>query len=113
MNAPTLDSIIRSTDRMSQVRKADLHPGDVCFVKTLNSVYRIRVGSQGKYEISGGWFSKKGLDGCTTTIAGCTWGGSVIKTDIIAACGLCVEFGNRVITSAIQKVILIRHWNVN
>ena len=113
MNAPTLDSMIQCAEQIPQIRKSDLRPGDICFVKTLNSTYRIRVESHGKYEVSGGWFSKKGLDGCKTTIAGCTWGGSVIKTDIVAACGLCLEFGNRVITSTIQKVILFRSCSVN
>ena len=41
-----------------------------------------------------------------TTIKGCTWGGSIIKTDIVAACGLNLEFGNRLLTSAIQKIIV-------
>jgi hypothetical protein len=43
-----------------------------------------------------------------TTITGCTLGGSVIKLDIVAACGLRLEFGNRVVTTPIQKVYVIR-----
>jgi hypothetical protein len=42
-----------------------------------------------------------------TTIAGCTWGGSAIKVDVIAAIGLSIEFGNRVITSAVQRIIFV------
>jgi len=44
-----------------------------------------------------------------TTIAGCTWGGSAIKEDIVAACGLHLEFGKRVVTSTIQKVSIFRN----
>ena len=42
------------------------------------------------------------------SIAGCTWGGSVIKNDIVAACGLHLEFGNRLLTSRIRDVLVIR-----
>ncbi len=37
-----------------------------------------------------------------------TWGGSAIKQDIIAAPGLRLEFGNRVLTTPIRHVRLIR-----
>jgi hypothetical protein len=57
------------------------------------------------YSVSGGWFDKKGLSPMTTRIAGCTWGGSAIKVDTAAVCGLRLEFGNRLITSTIQKII--------
>jgi hypothetical protein len=107
----SLESQIRSVDYLRQVRKADLHPGDCVFVKTLRSLYRIRVKENGRYEISGGWFDKKGLPPTELGISGCTWGGSAIKTDIVAACGLCVEFANRLITSPIQKIILLRQQN--
>ena len=36
------------------------------------------------------------------------WGGSAIKHDIVAACGLFLEFGNWVITTRIQKIRVIR-----
>jgi len=104
-----LDSQIRSVDYLHQVRKADLHPGDWVFVKTLRSLYRIKVKEHGRYEISGGWFDKKGMPPTELGIAGCTWGGSAIKIDIVAACGLRLEFSNRLITSPIQKIVLFRH----
>ncbi len=46
---------------------------------------------------------KEGLSPLRTTINGCTWGGSAIKVDIVAACGLHLEFGNRVVTSRIKE----------
>ena len=34
-------------------------------------------------------------------------GGRVIKNDIVAACGLHLEFGNKVVTSRIKKIFHI------
>lgn len=103
----SLDRIIASSFHLKQVRKADLKSGDLVIISTLNSVYHVRVLEDGFYEISGGWFDQKGLSPMKTTITGCTWGGSIIKIDILAACGLCLEFGNRVVTSPIQKIFIL------
>ena len=67
----------------------------------------------GKYRVSGGWFDKNNLAPVKTTIHGCTWGGSIIKTDIIAACGLHLEFGNKVVTSKIKKIFHIPNYRKN
>jgi hypothetical protein len=67
----------------------------------------------GQYDVSGGWFDKNNLARTKTTIHGCTWGGSIIKSDIIAACGLHLEFGNRVVTSKIEKIFHIPDFRVN
>jgi hypothetical protein len=105
----TLASIIRSTDHLHEVRKSSLGFGDWIFVKTVKSLYRIRALGGGLYEVSGGWFDKKGLSPAHLRISGCTWGGSAIKIDLIAACGLRIEFGNRLITSPIQKIFVLPH----
>jgi hypothetical protein len=42
------------------------------------------------------------------SISGCTWGGTAIKRDLVAARGLRLEFGNRVVTSPIREVRVIR-----
>jgi hypothetical protein len=93
---------------LQQVRKADLQAGDCVIVKTRNSVYQIRATEDGEYIVSGGWFDHKGLSPVKINVAGCTWGGTAIKLDVVAACGLCLEFGNRVVTSAIQAVAVLR-----
>ena len=111
--AHSLDAIVEYSQHLKQVHKADLHAGDWVFVKTLNSLYSIRVVDGGLYCVSGGWFDRKNLSPMRLTINGCTWGGSVIKRDIIAGCGLCLEFGNRVITSAIQKIFVLPHGSQN
>ena len=100
-----LKNIINRADRLLQVKKSDLKPGDEIRLKTRNSVYFIKVDIDGGFIVSGGWFDKMSMSPVRTKINGCTWGGSIIKTDIIAACGLNLEFGNRLLTSAIQEII--------
>lgn len=109
----SLSSIVENADKLQAVKKADLRAGDWVFVKTQNSVYTIRVMGENKYRVSGGWFDRKGASPATTTIAGCTWGGSAIKIDIVAACGLSLEFGNRLITSSIQKIFVLPNGTQN
>ncbi len=109
----TLSTLVDCTAHLQQVRKGDLRPGDRIIVLTLNSVYSIRVEGEGYYSVSGGWFDRKGLSPVKTTIMGCTWGGSAIKHDVIAACGLRLEFGNRLITSTIRKVFVLFNGSEN
>ena len=109
----TLATITRSADHLQEVRKASLGLGDWVFVKTVKSVYRIHSIGGGLYEVSGGWFDKKGLSPARLRISGCTWGGSAIKIDLIAACGLRIEFGNRLITSPVRKIFVLPQWIQN
>ncbi len=109
----TLESITRSVDRLQEVRKSSLSFGDWIFVKTVKSLYRIRSLGGVLYEVSGGWFDKKGLGSVQLRISGCTWGGSAIKIDLIAACGLRIEFGNRLITSPVRKIFVLPQWIQN
>lgn len=87
--------------------------GDRLLVMTCNSVYSVRAMEGGLYLVSGGWFDRKGLSPMKVTIRGCTWGGSAIKLDIVAAYGLQLEFGNRVITSPIRKVFFFPYGSEN
>lgn len=48
-----------------------------------------------------------------TKILGCTWGGSIIKADVVAACGLHVEFANRVVTSPDRKIFVLPYGREN
>ena len=54
----------------------------------------------------------EGLSPFKTTINGCTWGGRAIKVDVVAACGLHLEFANQLMTTRIQKVDVIRYEGV-
>ncbi len=104
----TLGAIVRHADGLRAVRKTDLEFGDLVVVTTANSTYSIYVLGDGYYSISGGWFDRQGLSPMKTTINGCTWGGSAILLDIMAACGLHLEFGNQVVTSGIRKIHVLR-----
>ena len=102
-----LSTLVREADAMQQVRKHDLRSGDWLAVKTANSVYTIRVLQDGEYLLSGGWFDAHGYTSCRVRINGCTWGGSAIKVDVVAACGLQLEFSNRVRTSPIRTIAFV------
>lgn len=104
MPARTLESITRHAEALPAVRRQELERGDWILVTTSNSTYVICVLGDDIFSVTGGWFDKHGLSPLLTTIVGCTWGGSAIKLDIVAACGLRLEFGNRVVTSRIRKV---------
>ena len=107
MTGVTLGTLVKSADFLQEIPRNRLSEGDLILVKTCNSEYIIRARQDGLFTVSGGWFDIKGKSPSTTTIRGCTWGGSVIKVDIIAACGLRIEFGNRLITSPIQKIFVL------
>jgi len=104
----TLGAIVDHTDSLDAVRKDDLGFGDRLVVTTRNSTYSIHVLQEGLYSVSGGWFDHQGMSPSTVSINGCTWGGRAIKLDIVAACGLHLEFGNQVVTSRIMEFQVIR-----
>lgn len=104
----SLEKIVEESLHLKQVRKADLQFGDLVLITTRNSVYSIYVLDTDFYLVSGGWFDRKGLSPIKASIAGCTWGGSIIKVDTLATCGLHLEFSNRVVTTTIQEVNVIR-----
>ena len=95
--------IVNNSKNLTLLHKSNLRIGDCVILKTSNSIYSIKVLGEGEYLVSGGWFDKRNLSPAKTMIHGCTWGGSIIKTDIVAACGLQIEFGNKVVTSKITK----------
>ena len=105
---PTLEARAMDADRLDAVRKNELVRGDSVLVQTKNSVYAILALGDGHYSVSGGWFDRNGGSGQVVTINGCTWGGSAIKQDIVAARGLFLEFGNRVVTTRIRDILVIR-----
>ena len=108
-----LSLLVETTSCLRQIRKDELHPGDLVIVKTCNSLYRIQILDQGSCIVSGGWFDRKGVSPMKTRIAGCTWGGSAIKVDAAAVCGLRLEFGNRLVTTEIKSVAVFCHGILN
>ncbi len=106
MRSYDLSYMVAQSRNLLEVKKDQLKFGDQVVLKTHNSTYTIIVDADGKYIVSGGWFDKNNISPLKTTINGCTWGGSVIKTDIVAACGLFLEFGNRLKTSRIKEIVI-------
>ncbi|MFZ0737871.1 MAG: hypothetical protein WBL70_05365 [Candidatus Acidiferrales bacterium] len=60
------------------------------------------------YWVWGGWFDRQRIAPQRVGINGCTWGGSAIKRDIVAAAGLRLEFANSVLTTWIRQARVIR-----
>jgi len=106
--AQTLATRVEQARSLEVLQKKDLLAGDRVFVTTRNSLYKIWVLGVGVYRVSGGWFDLQCMPPQRMAINGCTWGGSAIKQDILAARGLHLEFGNTVLTSRIQQIRLIR-----
>jgi hypothetical protein len=106
--ANTLDAEAEQVRSLEAVRKTDLRCGDCVLVTTQNSRYTIWVLGEGRYWIWGGWFDRRGISPQRVGINGCTWGGSSIKVDIVAACGLHLEFANTVLTTRIRHIRVIR-----
>ncbi len=108
-----LNNLAETMGEFPQLYKHKLEYGDQVHLKTANSVYIIKVINTGEYLVSGGWFDSQKLSPYKINIRGCTWGGSAIKTDIIAAPGLCIEFSNNLITSKINKVFYFSYKSIN
>jgi hypothetical protein len=107
----TLSGFSMKSMSLAALRKADVRPGDYVIIRTRNSVYVLRATDDGRFIVSGGWFDRKGKSGSRTGVTGCSLGGSIIKIDIIAAHGLCIEFTNRLITSPVKSfVVFPRGW---
>lgn len=111
--ARTVNAILEQSRLFRAVQKSELRRGDRVVVATENSIYWIHVLDDLTFRVQGGWFDRHGLSPIQLSISGCTWGGSVIKHDIVAAPGLRLEFGNRVVTSRIREVRLIRGGDEN
>ena len=85
--ARTLEAAVAEAQSLDEVRKKDLHNLDRVLVTTRNSLYTIWVLDEGVYWVSGGWFDLRGISPQRVAINGCTWGGTAIKSDIVAAGG--------------------------
>jgi hypothetical protein len=105
--AHTLNDLGQFVERLPATRKQDLEPGDCVIVSTKNSVYRLQALGGNLFHASGGWFDRTSSPR-TVSVNGCTFGGLAIGTDIVAAIGLFLEFGNNVSTTRIQDVRVVR-----
>src|SRR5262245_3480559 len=95
----------RGATAVEVVHRGDLAWGDALFVTTKNSIYCINPAGH-EWFVWGGWFERHGHSPAVVGINGCTWGGTVIHSDILAAPGLFLEFSNGVTTTRIRDVLL-------
>lgn len=102
--ARTLTGIVRHSIEGPAVRRQDLAVGDRILVTTRNSVYSMWVLDDDTFAVSGGWFDLNEISPARVRINGCTYGHSAIRQDVVAACGLFLEFGNNVRTTRIRDV---------
>jgi len=106
--ARTLEAIVRHCNGHDVVRKHELAGGDRVLVRTRNSLYSLLSLGDGTFAVSGGWFDRNSRAPVTMAVNGCTYGGSAILHDVVAGPGLFLEFGNRVSTTRIQEVRVLR-----
>ena len=108
----SLELITRDAGQLKSVLKSNIRSGDCLIVCTCNSRYVLSAQEDGSYIVSGGWFARTGT--CRRVrINGCTWGGCIIKVDIAAAVGLCIEFSNSVTTSPVCKIGFFNNGQLN
>ena len=103
----TLDGIVEHARLAEAVGRHELEAGDQVYVRTRNSIYRLEVAGDNTFVATGGWFDQHESPSLIT-VNGCTYGGSAIRQDVIAAPGLFLEFGNNVKTTRIQEVRVVR-----
>ena len=89
------------------VRRSDVQKGDTLILHTQNSIYTAKYLGNGQFLVKGGWFSVQEDQYVQTSISGCTWGGKCIQQNLLASPGMRVEFGNRVLTSILKRVVKI------
>jgi len=103
----SLENLSNSVSTLKVVSRESLNHGDKVWIRTCNSVYSVIALKNGQFSISGGRFDEYTDSPALVSISGCTWGGSIIKLDIIAACGLCIEFSNGIRTSIVQRIVIL------
>ncbi len=104
----SLNAVLQHLPRFRRIQRTDLLFADRMVVYTQNSRYDLIVVGDGEYMITGGWFDRESLSPHRVRINGCTWGGSMIWKETVAAPGMCIEFDNRVITSPVRRVLICR-----
>ena len=108
--AVVLDRLVSVSSKLEGIRRGDLVPGDRLLVATRNSIYSLVARPDGRFAVSGGWYSRHAGDAGhageppTVAVSGCTAGGNAIFTGIVAAPGLFLEFADGTRTTRIRQV---------
>ena len=104
----TLDGVTRATRQGLAIHRGDLAFGDRLVVRTRNSTYSLVAMGDETFAVRGGWFDSNPDSPPTVTVNGCTFGGSAIAREILAAPGMFLEFGNSVLTTRILEARVMR-----
>lgn len=99
-----LASLVAVADTLAGVRRGDVAAGERLVVATRNSIYSLTALADGRFAVSGGWLARAGLGDRTLAVSGCTLGGRALLTDLVAAPGLFLEFGDGTATTRIRSV---------
>lgn len=103
--AVPLDALVGVSGALDGVRRGELAPGDRLVVATKNSIYSLVLRDDGRFSVSGGYFERQAEGGARTLgVNGCTAGGHALFTDVVAAAGLFLEFGDGTKTTRICRV---------
>jgi hypothetical protein len=100
----TLGALAAVADSLAGVRRGDLEPGERLVVATRNSIYCLVALADGRFSVTGGWLARGGHGERTLAVGGCTFGGRALLTDMVAAAGLVLEFGDGTATTRIRSV---------
>lgn len=106
--ARRLDDLARAEPALDAVRRRDLSPGDRVLIATRNSIYRLTLLSDGRFEVAGGRYRREGDQAVRVGVAGCSAGGSALFTRIVAAPGLFLELDDGTRTTRIRRVRFVR-----
>jgi len=112
----SLDLLTAACSEVEGVDRGALGWGDRIEVATRNSLYRLWCVGENRFAVAGGWFDRSGsAQGSVRPVVavnGCTWGGTAIRTDLVAAPGFFLEFANGVRTTRIRSVRHVRpNWS--
>jgi hypothetical protein len=108
-----LSNFIKEVDELPALYKSEVSAGDHIQVKTQNSTYSLKVLENNTFKVTGGRFDRIKVSPMEMTITGCGLGGAFVKTDLVAACGLSIEFENRVITSTVVSFAVFKNEQLN
>lgn len=108
-----LSNFTKQVNELPALYKSEISVGDHVQVKTQNSTYSLKVLEDNKFRVEGGRFDRQKLSPFEISITGCGLGGAFVKTDLVAACGLSIEFANRVITSTVISFALFKNEQLN
>lgn len=103
-----LDLLAASSTGVEGVERRSLYWGDRVEITTRNSLYRLWCVGDNRFAVTGGWFDRPGRHRMIVGVNGCTWGGSAIRPDLVAAPGFYLELSNGVRTSRIRSVRHVR-----